>query len=263
MTISTGSTRGRLRLPVLSVSLLLLATLFVRLFRFPNDGIRTSVFQCSLYALLLLVLFALTASRYRKPFARSLGWIFAPTTWMWVLAGPPLAIAIAAIAAKLHAPANPTIQNLITDRASTLAVVFFGAIAGPAFEETVFRGFLQPLFARHLPRQVRTHVAHHRLVRHALLDVLDLHVRHLGLLHRPHLVAAQVEELAAAARRRHHPRHQRVARRQEPLARLRQRVDVPLRLERHLLDTGCDGDNQLCGTGWHCDLPSQPAEWSG
>jgi len=131
---------------------LAIASIFVRQFHFPNGGIQTTVFQCTLYVLLLGILYLLIARRYGKPFWRSLGWKFEYSHhWLYVFIGPPLAIGLAALAASLHAPANPTIQNLITDRNSLIAVIFFGALAGPAFEELVFRGFLQPLFQKSLP----------------------------------------------------------------------------------------------------------------
>jgi membrane protease YdiL (CAAX protease family) len=134
---------------------LAIATIFVRQFHFPNGGVQTLVFQCTLYVLLLGMLYLLIAQRYHKPFWRSLGWKFEYRHhWLYVFIGPPLAIALAALAAVLHAPANPTIQNLITDRNSLIAVVFFGAFAGPAFEEMVFRGFLQPLFERNMPAAI-------------------------------------------------------------------------------------------------------------
>lgn len=131
---------------------LAIASIFVRQIRFPNGGIQTTAFQCTLYVLLLGMLYLLIARRYGKPFWLSLGWKFGYSHhWLYIFIGPPLAIALAALGAALHAPANPTIQNLITDRNSTIAVIFFGAFAGPAFEETVFRGFLQPLFEKNLP----------------------------------------------------------------------------------------------------------------
>jgi len=125
------------------------ALLVVQPFHFPNRGVQALVYQSSAYALMLGALYLLIAWRYRRPFWRSLGWTFElREAWLWVLAGPPLAIALAALAAVLHAPANPSIQSLITDRSSMIAVVVFGTLVGPVFEELVFRGFLQPLLVR-------------------------------------------------------------------------------------------------------------------
>jgi membrane protease YdiL (CAAX protease family) len=128
------------------------ALLIVQPFHFPNLGVQTLAYQCSFYALLTGALYLLISWRYRRPFWRSLGWtIRFRGAWICVAIGPPLAIGLAAIAAVMHAPANPTIQGLITDRSSMIAVLFFGTLAGPVFEELVFRGFVQPLLARSMP----------------------------------------------------------------------------------------------------------------
>jgi len=129
-----------------------LATLLSRPIHFVNEGVRQTSFQMLIYFLLLSVLYLLVARRYRQPFWRSLGWKFSfPGAWICLLMGPPMAIALAILAAKLHAPGNSPIPNLITDRTSMIAVLFFGALAGPIFEETVFRGFLQPLLEKSMP----------------------------------------------------------------------------------------------------------------
>jgi uncharacterized protein len=128
------------------------ALLIVQPFHFPNRGVQTLVYQCSFYALLIGALYLLVSWRYRRPFWRSMGWTFPFRGALWcVLAGPPLAIGLAWFAAVLHAPGNPSIEGLITDRTSMIAVVVFGTLIGPMFEELVFRGFLQPLFSRNLP----------------------------------------------------------------------------------------------------------------
>lgn len=125
------------------------ALLIVQPFHFPNKGIQTLVGQCTAYALMLGALYLLIAWRYRRPFWRSLGWTFDfRGAWLWALIGPPLAIALTALAAALHAPGNPGIPDLITDRTSMIAVLIFGTLIGPIFEELVFRGFLQPLLTR-------------------------------------------------------------------------------------------------------------------
>jgi membrane protease YdiL (CAAX protease family) len=50
----------------------------------------------------------------------------------------------------LKTPAVSPIPNLITDRASLIAVLVFVVLIGPVFEELVFRGFVFPLLARSL-----------------------------------------------------------------------------------------------------------------
>jgi uncharacterized protein len=125
------------------------ALLIVQPFHFQNKGVHQFAYQCSAYALMLGALYLLIAWRYHRPFWRSLGWTF-DFRWAWVylLIGPPLAIGLGELAYLLHAPGNPAIPDLITDRASMIAVILFGTLAGPLFEELVFRGFLQPLLAR-------------------------------------------------------------------------------------------------------------------
>lgn len=128
---------------------LVVATLLLRLLHFPNEGVRQTAFQLMIYALLTAVLYALVAGRYHQPFWRSLGWrLDFRGAWICVLLGPPMAIGLAILAATLHAPSNSPIPNLITDRSSMIAVLIFGALAGPVFEELVFRGFVQPLLAK-------------------------------------------------------------------------------------------------------------------
>jgi len=130
---------------------LVIAKLGEQAIHFSNEGLRQVAFQVLLYLLLTMVLYFLIASRYRRPFWRSLGWIFEfRGAWLCILLGPLLALGIGLLSATLRAPGDPSIKNLITDRTSTIAIVFFGSFAGPIFEEMVFRGFLQPLLARSL-----------------------------------------------------------------------------------------------------------------
>ena len=123
-----------------------IAALAVRPFHFPNEGVQTVAFQCVFYALLFGVLYFLVAMRHGQPFWRSLGWNFEFRP-LWIAAGPPLAISLAFFAAALHAPEEPLIQNLISDRLSLILLMIFGVLVGPVFEELVFRGFLLPLLA--------------------------------------------------------------------------------------------------------------------
>ena len=119
------------------------------LIHFPSKGVQNISFQLLLYLLALGVLYILVAWRYDRPFWRSLGWTFQfRGAWICAIAGPPLAIALAALGGLLHAPGSSSIQNLITDRTSLIAVVAFVVVMGPIFEELVFRGFLLPLLSR-------------------------------------------------------------------------------------------------------------------
>ncbi len=118
-------------------------------FHFRAEGVRTIVSQMILYTVLLGSLYFILSVKYSRPLWRSLGWNFRfPPVWM--AGGPPLAIGLAVFAAGLRAPPEPLIENLITNRASLILTVVFGALIGPVFEEIVFRGFLLPLLARSL-----------------------------------------------------------------------------------------------------------------
>jgi hypothetical protein len=124
--------------------------LLVRVSGATSTGGKTLIFQSSLFALLLAVLYFLVARRYDKPFWRSMGWSLPVRgAWWCVLAGPLLAIALPALAVALRAPEVPDpIKDLITDRASLAIVMIFAVGLGPIYEELFFRGFLFPLLAR-------------------------------------------------------------------------------------------------------------------
>jgi membrane protease YdiL (CAAX protease family) len=114
-----------------------------------SEGVRTIAFQAVFYTLMLLTLYVLVGRRYHQPFWRSLGWTLRFRGALWcLLAGPLLAVALAALGALLRAPETSAIQDLLTDRQAVIAIVIFGAVFGPVFEELVFRGFLLPLIAR-------------------------------------------------------------------------------------------------------------------
>jgi membrane protease YdiL (CAAX protease family) len=126
----------------------LIAMLAVRPVHFPSEGVKQIVFQSVFYSLLMIVLYFLIA-RYGRQVWKSLGWtLYFPGSWWYAIAGPVLAIGLAALAAVLHAPAETVIENLVSDRLSQIVVMLFVSLFGPLFEEMVFRGFLLPLFAR-------------------------------------------------------------------------------------------------------------------
>jgi membrane protease YdiL (CAAX protease family) len=118
---------------------------------FSSEAVTTLAFQSLFYALLLGALYLLISWRYSLPFWRSLRWTFEYSgAWLYLAAGPALAIATAALGVLLHTPAASPIQDLVKDRVSLVVVMLFATLLGPAFEELVFRGFLLPLLARSL-----------------------------------------------------------------------------------------------------------------
>jgi membrane protease YdiL (CAAX protease family) len=135
---------------------LALAALFMRATRmvaphwFFSEAARTLVFQSFWYVFLVGALYLVIALRYREPFLTSLGWTFPiPGAFLVLAAGPALAIALSALGVLLRAPTgNSQIEVLIDSRASLAAIILFGVVLAPIFEEMIFRGFLLPLLAR-------------------------------------------------------------------------------------------------------------------
>jgi membrane protease YdiL (CAAX protease family) len=115
-----------------------------------SDAARTLVFQSFMYVFLVGSLYLVIAWRYHSPFWGALGWTFpVPRALLVLVAGPALAIALSALGGLLRAPmGNSEIEVLIDSRASLAAVMLFGIVLAPIFEEMLFRGFLFPLLAR-------------------------------------------------------------------------------------------------------------------
>lgn len=111
---------------------------------------KTLAVQVLAYLFLLAALYAVVAWKYHKPFWASLGWGRAvPNVFPLLAAGPVLAIGLASLGVALGLPAEPSqIEFLITSRAWLVVWMLVGVLLAPMFEETVFRGFLLPLFAR-------------------------------------------------------------------------------------------------------------------
>ena len=135
----------------------LLASLLTKLFgmllpgAFESAALRMLLFQSTVYALLLGSLYMVIKTRYDRPLWSSLGWTLGfRGAWLILLGAPLLALAISVLdAALLRAPAIPTpIEILVDGSVPVPVVVLFSAIAGPIFEELIFRGFLQPPLER-------------------------------------------------------------------------------------------------------------------
>jgi uncharacterized protein len=135
---------------------LALAALFLRTTRlvapalFGSDAVRTLLFQSFMYVFLVGALYLVVAGRYGEPFLPSLGWTFPiPHAFIVLAAGPALTIALSALGVLLRAPLDSSqIEVLIKSRASLAAIILFGVILAPIFEEMLFRGFLLPLLVR-------------------------------------------------------------------------------------------------------------------
>ncbi len=119
---------------------------------FSSDAVRTLVFQSFMYVFLVGALYLVIAWRYHEPFWTSLGWTFPiPNAFLLLAVGPALAVALSALGVLLRAPMDGSqIEILIKSRASLAAIILFGVLLAPAFEEMLFRGFLLPLLVRSL-----------------------------------------------------------------------------------------------------------------
>jgi hypothetical protein len=113
------------------------------------------------YGLWFLTLWGLLKLRYHRPFWASLGWT-RPRSGLWwcVVAGPALALSVAAVGVALRTPEiDMPMRDLLADRMSVLLVGLFATTLGPLCEELAFRGFLLPLVARSLGRTAGVIVA--------------------------------------------------------------------------------------------------------
>jgi hypothetical protein len=107
-----------------------------------------SLLYVAAYGLLWLILMV----RHSESVWGALRWAVSRITGVRLFAaGFALAFAAALLGLFLHAPKveNPVVK-FMTDPVSILAVVVFASTIGPAAEEAVFRGFLQPVATRTL-----------------------------------------------------------------------------------------------------------------
>ena len=105
-----------------------------------------------MYVFLVGALYLVIVWRYGEPFWSSLGWTFPiPYAFLLLATGPALAVALSALGVLLRAPLDSSqIEVLIKSRASLAAIILFGVVLAPIFEEMLFRGFLLPLLVRSL-----------------------------------------------------------------------------------------------------------------
>jgi membrane protease YdiL (CAAX protease family) len=90
------------------------------------------------------------------PFWSALGWKKLKTNlsggrrspWAFFLSGCGLAIFVFIASARVHGTENMPIQEILKNRNSAMLLMAMAVLIAPLVEETVFRGYLYPLFAK-------------------------------------------------------------------------------------------------------------------
>ena len=108
-----------------------------------------------LYGLVLLFLYVTLAVLRRAPFWRSLGWKkisleshWPKSPWLYFGAGVVLSLLITLATATMQPPKDAPIEELLSNKNAALLFMAMAVLVAPLVEETVFRGYLYPLFAK-------------------------------------------------------------------------------------------------------------------
>jgi len=112
------------------------------------------------YALIFLFLYMTLAVLRGLPFWRSLGWkkltadpaMGKGSPWMYFLSGCGLAIFVAVASSRVKEVDHVPIQELFKSRNGAMLLMAMAVFVAPLVEETVFRGYLYPLFASKFSR---------------------------------------------------------------------------------------------------------------
>jgi membrane protease YdiL (CAAX protease family) len=110
------------------------------------------------YALLFLFLYVTLAVLRDVPFWRSLGWrklnansaSGTSSGWMYFFSGCGLAIFVALASYNMKNTDHLPIQEIFKNRSGAFLLMTMAVFVAPLVEETVFRGYLYPLFAKSL-----------------------------------------------------------------------------------------------------------------
>ncbi len=110
------------------------------------------------FALLLLFLYVTLGVLRDTPFWPSVGWRafpggglpFKSRAWRYFMFGCGLALVIAGVGYRFQPKEKPPIEELFKDPRGALLLMALAVFVAPLVEETLFRGYLYPLFARKL-----------------------------------------------------------------------------------------------------------------
>jgi membrane protease YdiL (CAAX protease family) len=110
------------------------------------------------FALIFLFLYVTLSVLRGLPFWRTLGWKKLNTDpiagkgspWMYFFSGCGLAIFVAIASSRVKNVDHVPIQELFKSRTGAMLLMAMAVFVAPLVEETVFRGYLYPLFAKSL-----------------------------------------------------------------------------------------------------------------
>jgi len=108
------------------------------------------------YAAIFLFLYVTLAVLRGLPFWHSLGWRRLSASlaagrgspWAYFFSGCGLAIFVFVVSAHTKTNQNMPIQEILKNRNSAILLMAMAVLVAPLVEETVFRGYLYPLFAK-------------------------------------------------------------------------------------------------------------------
>jgi membrane protease YdiL (CAAX protease family) len=108
------------------------------------------------YALIFLFLYVTLAVLRGIPFWRTLGWrkLTRPngrprSPWLFFFGGCILSILVFFVTAKMQPPEDVPIEELFRYKNTAMLFMAMAVLVAPLVEETVFRGYLYPLFAKY------------------------------------------------------------------------------------------------------------------
>jgi membrane protease YdiL (CAAX protease family) len=108
------------------------------------------------YAAIFLFFYFTIRFFYGKPFWESLRWRkfssgkskLPPWPWLYVISGVALSFLVMVVTAHAKAPENAPIQEILKNPKMAFAFMGMAVLIAPFAEETIFRAYLYPLFAK-------------------------------------------------------------------------------------------------------------------
>src|SRR5262249_4698310 len=108
------------------------------------------------FALIILFLYVTLSVLRNLPFWQTLGWRKLDTNhlegkgkpWIYFLSGAKLSLFIILASSKVKDSDHLPIQEMFKSRTGTMLLMSMAVLVTPLVEETIFRGYLYPVFAR-------------------------------------------------------------------------------------------------------------------